>query len=181
MSDEQVVCPRCGETVPDTAFCIRCGESLHHHDPARQGAAGRRGSYAAAPAESVARVALFSTILPHLPRADLGAFRVAFVGGLVVLLGLVAVGAFPAALVGAAVLVPALMLLYVYSIDVYEGTPSPVIAFTLVWGIAWGIVFGLAIRAAAGRPGLPDSDRDGSSRSGWSFPSSAGRRCWPVR
>ena len=156
MSDEQVICPRCGETVPDVAFCIRCGESLHHHDPARQGAAGRRGSYAAAPAESVARVALFSTILPHLPRADLGAFRVAFVGGLVVLLGLVAVGAFPAALVGAAVLVPALMLLYVYSIDVYEGTPSTVIAFTLVWGIAWGIVFGLAIHAAAGRPGLPD-------------------------
>ncbi len=77
-------------------------------------------------------------------------------GGLVVLLGLVAVGAFPAALVGAAVLVPALMLLYVYSIDVYEGTPSAVIAFTLVWGIAWGIVFGLAIHAAAGRPGLPD-------------------------
>ena len=156
MSDERTVCPRCGQTVPDMPFCIRCGESLHHHDPARAGSAGRRGSYAAAPAESVARVALFSTILPHLPRADLGAFRVAFAGGLVVLLALVAVGAFPAALVGAAVLVPLLMLLYVYSIDVYEGTPAAVIGLTLVWGIAWGAAFGLAIGAAAGRPGLPD-------------------------
>jgi hypothetical protein len=82
-------------------------KSLHHHDPSRPGAAGRPGSYAAAPHEAVARVALFSTILPHLPRAELGAFRLAFVGGLVVLLALVADGAFPAALVGAAVLVQA--------------------------------------------------------------------------
>ena len=156
MSDEQTVCPRCGQTVPDTSFCIVCGEGLRKRDPARSGAAGRRRSYAAAPAESVARVALFSTILPHLPRADLGAFRVAFAGGLVVLLGLVLVGAFPAALVGAAVLVPVLMLLYVYSIDVYEETPLTVIAMTLVWGIVWGAAFGLAIHAAAGRPGLPD-------------------------
>ena len=148
--------PAAAQTVPDASFCIRCGESLRHHDPARSGAAGRRGSYAAAPAESVARVALFSTILPHLPRADLAAFRVAFVGGLVVLLGLVAVGAFPAALVGAAVLVPALMLLYVYSIDVYEETPLPVIALTLVWGIAWGSCSGWRSTRRPGGPGLPD-------------------------
>ena len=156
MSDEETVCPRCGQTVPDASFCIVCGEALRKRDPARSGASGRHGSYAAAPAESVARVALFSTILPHLPRADLAAFRVAFAGGLVVLLGLVAVGAFPAALVGAAVLVPVLMLLYVYSIDVYEETPTTVIAMTLVWGIAWGAAFGIAIHAATGRPGLPD-------------------------
>ena len=98
----------------------------------------------------VARVALFSTILPHLPHADLAAFRLAFAGGLVVLLGLVAVGAFPVALVGAAVLVPALILLYVYSVDVYEETPIAVLVLTLVWGAAWGIAFGLAVEAVSG-------------------------------
>src|SRR6476646_11310354 len=96
------------------------------------GTGRRRGSYAAAPAESVARVALFSTILPHLPRADLAAFRVAFAGGLVVLIGLVAVGAFPVALVGAAVLVPALILLYVSSVAVSQETPTIVLVLKLV-------------------------------------------------
>ncbi len=78
----------------------------------------------------------------------------AFAGGLVVLLGLVAVGAFPVALVGAAVLVPALILLYVYSVDVYEETPTLVLALTLVWGAAWGIAFGLAVEAISG--GTPE-------------------------
>ena len=154
MTDEQIDCPRCGQTVPDARFCIRCGESLRDAD--RAGSGRRRGSYAAAPAESVARVALFSTILPHLPHADLAAFRLAFAGGLVVLLGLVAVGAFPVALVGAAVLVPALILLYVYSVDVYEETPITVLVLTLVWGAAWGVAFGLAIEAVSGgTAGLP--------------------------
>ena len=48
------------------------------------------------------------------------------------------IGAFPVALVGAAVLVPALVLIYVYSVDVYEDTPLPVIALTMVWGAAFG-------------------------------------------
>ena len=154
MSDHQIDCPHCGGTVPDTRFCIRCGESLRGGN--RAGSGRRRGSYAAAPAESVARVALFSTILPHLPHADLAAFRLAFAGGLVLLLGLVAVGAFPVALVGAAVLVPALILLYVYSVDVYEGTSTVVLVLTLVWGAAWGAAFGLGIDAITrGAAGLP--------------------------
>jgi hypothetical protein len=97
----------------------------------------------------VTRVALFSTLLPQLPAADLDAFRIAFAGGLVALFALVAVGAFPVALVGAAVLVPALVIIYVYSVDVYEDTPLPVIALTMIWGAAWGIAFGIVIDAVS--------------------------------
>jgi len=137
---------------------VRCGESLADDRAAARGA--RRGSsYAAAPGESVARVAPFSTLLPQLPVADLDAFRVAFVGGFLALVALVAVGAFPVALVGAAVLVPALVLLYVYSVDVYEDTPIPVIALTMVWGAAWGVAFAIAIDALVATPGRFDGPR----------------------
>jgi len=145
VTDEPIDCPRCGGSVPDDSFCIRCGEPLRDGGSATAGR--RRGSYAAAPGESVARVALFSTLLPQLPVADLDAFRIAFAGGFLALVALVVVGAFPVALVGAAVLVPALVLFYVYSVDVYEDTPLPVIALTMVWGAAWGIVFAVAIDA----------------------------------
>ena len=156
MTDDTIDCPRCGGSVPDAPFCIRCGEPLHDGDAA--GSGRRRGSFAAAPGESVARVALFSTLLPQLPVADLGAFRIAFVGGFIALLVLVAAGAFPVALVGAAVLVPALVVIYVYSVDVYEDTPLAVLAFTMVWGAVWGVVFAIAIDAwigAGGRLGGP--------------------------
>ena len=133
--------------MPLTSFCVRCGEDLRDDRPT--GATARGGSYAAAPGEAVARVAMFSTLLPQLPVADLDTFRIAFAGGLVALIVLVVIGAFPVALVGAAVLVPALVLIYVYSVDVYEDTPLPVIALTMVWGAAFGIVFGIAIDALA--------------------------------
>ena len=143
MPDDQVTCPQCGQPVPDTPFCVRCGESLRGSGgPAGR---GRPGSYAAAPGQSVARVAMFSTLLPQLPDADLDTFRLAFAGGLIALIALVVVGAFPVALVGAAVLVPALVLVYVYSVDVYEDTPLPVIAMTMLWGAATGFLFGIAI------------------------------------
>ena len=57
---------------------------------------------------------------------------------------------FPVALVGAAVLVPGLVLLYVYSVDVYEDTPIRVIALTMGWGAVWGAVSGFVTNALAG-------------------------------
>src|SRR6478735_7514798 len=63
VNDEPIDCPRCGESVPAMAYCIRCGASLASGGGGA-GRAGRRGSYAAAPGESVTRVALFSTLLP---------------------------------------------------------------------------------------------------------------------
>ena len=141
MADTDTDCPHCGQRVPAATFCVRCGEPLQAGRVAH--VPGRRRSFAAAPGESVARVAPFSTILPQLPDADLDTFRIAFAFGLGTLLLLILVGAFPVALVGAAVLVPAIVLIYVYSIDIYEDTPLLGIGFTMLWGAAWGVVFGI--------------------------------------
>lgn len=146
--ESEMDCPRCGQPVPADAFCVRCGEPLRDGGGASQGR--NRRAYAASPGEAVTQVALFSTLLPQLPAADLSAFRLAFLGGLVVLLGLVVAGLYPVALVGAAVLVPVLVILYVYSVDVYEDTPLAVLAFTMVWGAAWGVAFGLIASLLAG-------------------------------
>jgi ribosomal protein L32 len=147
-AEPEIVCRHCGQPVPDMPFCIRCGE--HLHDTTGGAGSRRRGSFAGAPGESVRRVAPFSTLLPQLPHADLDAFRLAFTAGCVALLVLVAIGAYPVALVGAAVLVPALVLLYVYSVDVYEDTPLTGIAATMLWGAVWGAIFGLATAVIAG-------------------------------
>lgn len=148
MIQSDIVCRRCHQPVPDAPYCIRCGE--HLHDTTGGAGGRRRGSFAGAPGESVRRVSPFSTLLPQLPRADLAAFRLAFAGGCIVLLILVAIGAFPVALVGAAVLVPALVLMYIYSVDIYEDTPRTGIAATMVWGVVWGLAFGLGTTAIAG-------------------------------
>ena len=158
MTDEPIECPRCGGSVPDTPFCVRCGEPLGER--ARAAAGHRRaGAYAASPGESVARVAPFSTLLPQLPVADLAAFRLAFGGGFVALLGLVALGAYPVALVGDALLVPTLLLIYLYSVDVYEETPLAVVGLTMIWGAVWGVAFALAVDLLTGTGG-----RFGASR-----------------
>ena len=158
MSDEPIECPRCGGSVPDLPFCVRCGAPLRDDDPVA--GARRQGAFAAAPAEGVARLALVSTLLPQLPAADLDTFRFALFGGFAVLLALVAVGAYPVALVGAALLVPALVVLYVYSVDVYEETPLAVIGLTMVWGAAWGVLVAVAADTLVSTP------RFGSSRWG---------------
>lgn len=151
-----VECPRCGETVPDLAFCIRCGASLGAVAP---GTGRGRTAYAASPRESASRVALISTLFPQLPAADLDTFRIAFAAALVALLALVAFGAFPAALVGAAVLVPALVLLYVYSVDIYEDTPIPVIVATMGWGAAAGAASGFVTNALTGAGSVTGTPR----------------------
>jgi hypothetical protein len=140
---DRVECPRCGESVPDMAFCIRCAARL---GGGSDGEPGRSG-FAASPGEGTSRVAVISTLFPQLPAADLDTFRIAFAASLVALLGLVVAGAFPVALVGAAVLVPGLVLLYVYSVDVYEDIPIRVIALTMGWGAVAGAASGFVTNA----------------------------------
>src|SRR4051794_11019786 len=95
-----VTCPNCGHEVPDGSFCVRCGARLS------DGEAGRRRGFAAAPHESRLSPRLISTLFPHLPRADLTAYRIAFVVGLATMAGLAIGGLYPLALVAAAVFVP---------------------------------------------------------------------------
>ncbi|MEO6350312.1 MAG: hypothetical protein ABIP53_06640 [Candidatus Limnocylindrales bacterium] len=139
-------CNQCGNEVPRLEYCIRCGDPLsdEYSSEAKQ---ERRGRFAAAPDESARTIAVISTLFPQLPRADMRAFRWALIAGGAVVVGLGLLGFFPVALVVAAVLVPLLMVLYLWVVDVYEDEPLPVIGATMAWGAVAGIAFGFLLRS----------------------------------
>jgi hypothetical protein len=139
-------CNQCGNEVPRLEYCIRCGDPLSD-EYSSEAKKERRSRFAAAPDESARTVAMISTLFPQLPRAETKAFRWALLAGLAVILGLTLLGFFPVALVVAAVLVPVLMVLYLYVVDVYEDEPLPIIGATMAWGAIAGISFGFVLRA----------------------------------
>ena len=123
-------------------FCIRCGHALddeYHGEKLR-----RKGSFAAVPEEPVRTVAV-STIFPQLPRADMQIFRTALLFGTAVIVALAAVGAFPLAVSTAALIVPLLMVLYLWDVDVYEDEPLYVIGATMAWGASMGVLASLVV------------------------------------
>ena len=139
---EFVTCNQCGHNVPRMRFCIRCGHTLddeYHGEQLR-----RKGSFAAQPEEPVRTIAV-STLFPQLPRADMHFFRIALLLGTAILVALAAVGAFPLAVSTAAVVVPLLMVLYLWDVDVYEDEPLYVIGATMAWGAAMGVLASLIV------------------------------------
>ena len=147
----EVRCGHCGENVPAGEFCCRCGMplSLEHPHPRLLGR--RSHHYAASPNEPAWALRMTSTLFPQLPAHAMGSFRVALASGvgLIVLLGLV--GVFSVALLAAALLVPLLMLLYLYNVDIYEDEPFLVVGLTLACGAVGGVIVGLV----AGHVALP--------------------------
>ena len=142
-------CNQCGHEVPRLEYCVRCGDALsdEYNAAARK---ERKGRFAAAPDESARTVALISTLFPQLPRAEMRAFRLSLVLGVAMVVGLALLGYFPVALVAAAVLVPLLMLIYLWVIDIYEDQPLWVLGATITWGVATGIVAGFVLRSLPG-------------------------------
>ena len=146
MNDAAVItCNQCGNQVPRLEYCIRCGDPLsdEYNVAAKR---ERRGRFAAAPNESARAVALVSTLFPQLPRAEMGAFRIALAIGVAIVAGLALLGFFPVALVAAAILVPLLMVLYLWVVDIYEDEPLWVIGGSMAWGAAAGIGAGILLR-----------------------------------
>jgi len=144
VADELIRCNQCGNEVPRLTFCIRCGDPLSDEYQAESVREQRR-RFAAAPDERVDSPALISTFFPQLPAADMRSFRRAFAAGVVIILGLALAGLFPVAIVSAAVLVPLLMVLYLYTVDIYEDEPASVIGATMLWGAVAGIVYGYLV------------------------------------
>src|SRR5436190_11130314 len=139
-------CNQCGNEVPRLEYCIRCGDPLSDEYSA-QGKAAARDRFAAAPHEPLRTVALISTLFPQLPRAEMRTFRIAFLAGAGIILVLALLGLFPVALVTAAVLVPLLMIMYVYVVDIYEDEPLSIVGATMAWGAAAGLLYALVVRA----------------------------------
>ena len=141
-----ISCDQCHHEVPALEFCVRCGDPLLA-EKQRAGLSGRRSDrFAAAPGER-ALALHFSTLFPQLPRADMATFQIAFVIGLGVIVAFAAFGLYPVALAAALVLVPLLLILYIWEVDIYEDEPIRVLAFTGAWGLVAGGLVSLAIRA----------------------------------
>ena len=146
MAEDTITCHQCGNDVPRMEYCIRCGDPLSDEYNA-EGRAHARGRFAAAPNEAAFTVAFVSTLFPQLPRAHMRTFRISFLLGAAIIAGLALVGLYPVALVAAAVLVPLLMVMYVYVVDIYEDEPLSIVGTTMLWGAAAGILYALLIRA----------------------------------
>ncbi len=145
-ADTLIRCNQCGNSVPRMAYCVRCGDPLsdEYDEEARE---RQRGRFAAAPDEPLNSISVISTIFPQLPYAHMRTFRLALLLGTALVILLALVGAFAVGLVAAAVLVPLLMVLYLYVVDIYEDEPLSVVAATMIWGAAAGAVFAFATNA----------------------------------
>ena len=160
-------CEHCGNEVPASRFCIRCGHEHEGGGSALSGisrvpgasAVGRslsgvlkidptslsgvRRAFAAAPNESVLRPTIVSTLFPQLPRPSMAMFRTCLGLGLATVLVLGLAKLYPVALIAGAVLLPVLVVLYMVDINVFEDQSLPVIGATLVWGLAAGVATAL--------------------------------------
>ncbi len=135
-----VPCPHCGVEVPDAHFCGACG--AHFHAEKRR-AARRYHAYAAFPEEPVIRLAITTSLFPHLSHHTKNLFRAA-TAGIALLLVVLAIWGAEAPLIAVASLgFPLLFVLYLFEIDGPEKTSLrvPVGAALLVGGIlgvGWG-------------------------------------------
>ena len=164
-------CDHCGQEVPASRFCIRCGHQLAGGDQALSrlsrvpgaSAVGRgvsgvlnvdptslsgvRRAFAAAPNESVLRPTIVSTIFPQLPQPSMGVFRRCLALGLATVLVLGLAKLYPVALIAGAVLFPMLVVLYLVDVNVFEEQSLRVIGATLLWGLVTGAVTALIAKA----------------------------------
>src|SRR5919109_2553088 len=122
-----VDCHNCGHRVPAGAYCGHCGASMTDGDPR-----GRRHSYAASPTESVFHLGLASSLFPHLPRGADSLFTWSLLGGVLVMVALVAFNLFAAAAAVAVLLLPVLYLMYLYEARVYADRPRLVLALAFL-------------------------------------------------
>jgi hypothetical protein len=161
-----VTCRNCGAEVPGGRFCVRCGEpqATRGGDPVPPAASTvrrRMGAFAASPSERVLGPSLVSTLFPRLPRSQLGTFRIGLALGIGLVGGLTLAGLYPVALGVAAAIVPALIVVYVYAIDVYEDEPLAFLGLTMLWGVVAGGLFGsLSSGLATVTPGVPVTPGD---------------------
>lgn len=130
-----LLCPHCEMMVPEGAFCGHCGAHLPTASTAR------RHAFAAVPSESVGRLAIVTTLFPHLTHRRGGAFRWTLLAGVAVVVLLAALHLFAPATAVATFLLPGLYLLYLYEVEVYESEPWLVIGVTLFAGAVLGYAF----------------------------------------
>jgi hypothetical protein len=139
-----VTCRVCDTEVPLGAYCGFCGASL-----SRQPGDGpdwlRVRAYSAAEGENVLRMALVSSLFPHLPHRSRTTFRWGL-ASVVLLLAVFAILRWQAPLVAVSAFgLPLLFLIYVEETDVYgdDDLPLRTMLLTTVVGAALGVGWAL--------------------------------------
>jgi RNA polymerase subunit RPABC4/transcription elongation factor Spt4 len=131
-------CPHCGELVPVGTFCGNCGAHLTD-----TWGRARPQHYAASPSEHVLRMAIITTLFPHLPRRHAHLFRETFIVGVFGIVVLSALRLYAPALLLASALLPALYLIYLYEVEVWEDAVGVVLMATFGLGALLGIGYSL--------------------------------------
>jgi hypothetical protein len=121
--------------VPAGEFCGHCGAHL------TVASANRPHAFAAMPNEHVVRIAIISTLLPHLPHRRGQPFRLALIAGAAAVIVLALLHLFASATVAAVFVLPVLYLIYLYEVEVYEDEPWLVIGATMATGAVLGYAF----------------------------------------
>jgi hypothetical protein len=149
-----VTCPHCDMGVPAGDFCGHCGAHLP------TASAARHHAFAAVPSEPVVHLSIITTLFPHLPHRQGGAFRWALIAGVGLVVVAAALRLFAPATAAAAILLPALYLLYLYEVEVYEDEPWIVVGATMVAGAILGYLFSAWTGGAVSRLNIT-GDRNG--------------------
>ena len=108
---------------------------------------GVRRAFAAAPQESVLRPTIVSTIFPQLPRSSMRAFRTCLALGLAAVLILGIAKLYPVALIAGAVMLPTLVIIYMFDVNVFEDTSLSFVLGTVGWGLVTGVITALIAKA----------------------------------
>jgi len=130
-----VTCPHCESIVPAGDFCGHCGAHLPTANTRR------RHAFAAVPAESVAHLAIITTLFPHLPHRRGRPFQLALIAGGAAVIVLALLHLFAPATVAAVCVIPLLYLIYLYEVEVYENEPWLVVGATMAVGLLLGFAF----------------------------------------
>lgn len=133
-----VECPHCGREVPPGEYCGACGAHLGHEGT---GSTERPRAFAANPFEHLLQPSFTTTLFPHLPQRRSAPFRLALLvlAGALLIVGYLRLTGPSVALAAAAV--PALFLVYLYDVDVYEAQPLFSIGVTAGSGIVLGALW----------------------------------------
>ena len=138
-----MVCRECETEVPSAAFCGSCGAR------SAQVGAGARGrlrmdAYAAAPSEQVVRLAVASSLFPHLPHRSRSAFRAGLAVVFLVLIALALLRWQAPMIALCAFGFPLMFVLYLYEADMHRELTLRSLVPTALLGIGLGVGWALA-------------------------------------
>src|SRR3954469_3155929 len=129
-----VSCGMCRSEVPAAAYCGACGASLGEEHVGGRGRL-RMDAYAAAPGEQVVRLAVASSLFPHLPHRSRTAFRVGLAVLFLLLMSLALLRWQAPMITVSALGLPLVFWLYLYEGDLYRDLTLRSLVPTALLGI----------------------------------------------